>query len=65
LLFFKNYDKLEKDYIFINTKDILSNILNKGDIDIYYADDTHWGYKANNTIAKYISKHHLKKETIK
>jgi hypothetical protein len=46
---------LKKEYTFIDTKKILSNALNKGEMDIYYADDTHWSHKASDTIIRTIS----------
>ena len=51
-IFFEYLDSLPKDYIFINTKKILSEQLEKGEKDIFYVDDTHWSYKANELIVK-------------
>lgn len=51
-IFFEEFRKLEKNYIFIDTKKILSNKLLKGEKDIYYADDTHWSYKGSESIVK-------------
>ena len=41
---------LQKDYIFINSKKILSEYLEKDEKDIFYVDDTHWSYKASNIL---------------
>lgn len=48
--FFENFRKLPKEYKFIDTKKILSKSLKNGIKDIYYADDTHWSYKASEEI---------------
>lgn len=52
--FFNIMRKLEKDYIFIDTKDILLKELNKGEKDIYYIDDTHWSYKGSDVVTEDI-----------
>lgn len=51
-IFFEYLETLPKDYIFINTKKILSKELAKGEKDIFYVDDTHWSYKASKIIIK-------------
>jgi len=51
-LFFDEIAKLDKKYIFVNTKQILQNELNKNQKDTYFADDTHWSFKASETIVK-------------
>ena len=51
-IFFEYLETLPKDYIFINTKRILSKELEKGEKDIFYVDDTHWSYKASEAIIK-------------
>lgn len=48
--FFELLREQKKDYIFIDTKNILSKKIDKGDIDVYYVDDSHWAYKASNEI---------------
>ena len=48
--FFELLREQEKDYIFIDTKKILSKKIDKGDIDVYYVDDSHWTYKASKEI---------------
>lgn len=49
-IFFEYLETLPKNYVFINTKKILLEELKKGEKDIFYADDTHWSYKANDII---------------
>ena len=44
--------ELPKDYTLIDTKKILRKLIKKGKKDIYFADDTHWNYKASETIIK-------------
>ncbi len=51
-LFFEIIKDLNKEYYFVNTKDILLPLLLNGEKDIYYADDTHWSYKASEIIMK-------------
>jgi hypothetical protein len=50
--FFEMLRPLKKEYIFIDTKKILSPLLKQGVKDLYYSDDTHWSYKASEAIAK-------------
>jgi len=50
--FFELLRKKEKKYHFIDTKQILEVEVNKGVKDIFYADDTHWSYKASEAISK-------------
>jgi len=52
--FFEDFRQLPKNYGFIDTKAILSAELKKGAQDIYYADDTHWGWKASESIFKTV-----------
>ncbi len=49
--FFEELRKLPKRYIFVDTKAILREELRKGEQDIFYADDTHWSWKASERIA--------------
>ena len=49
-IFFEELRKLPKHYEFIDTKAILSEELRKGEKDIFYADDTHWSWKASDKI---------------
>jgi hypothetical protein len=48
--YFNLLEKQEKEYILVNTKTILLEALKNGEIDIFYADDTHWSYKASEKI---------------
>jgi hypothetical protein len=50
--FFDLLRPMKKEYLFIDTKAILLPYLEKGIKDIYYADDTHWSYKASEAISK-------------
>ncbi|QEZ88621.1 hypothetical protein ACIB15232_0450 [Aliarcobacter cibarius] len=54
-MFFEYLDNLPKDYIYINSKKILSEYLEKGDKDIFYVDDTHWSYKASDILINHES----------
>ena len=49
-IFFEYLRTLEKKYIFVDTKAILQKELDNGVKDIFYADDTHWSYKASEII---------------
>ncbi|WP_321311728.1 alginate O-acetyltransferase AlgX-related protein [Halarcobacter sp.] len=53
--FFEYLRELPKKYKFIDTKKILSRALNRGEIDIFYSDDTHWSYKASELIFKEVN----------
>ncbi len=49
-IFFKHYNKIEKDYIDINAYKVLKNATPKVR-DLYYYDDTHWSPKAAKIVA--------------
>ncbi|WP_321311727.1 hypothetical protein [Halarcobacter sp.] len=50
-VFFESLRKLDKNYIFIDTKKILLNtLINNRVKDLYYPDDTHWSFKAPEII---------------
>lgn len=49
--FFLLLQKQPKHYLLVDTKKILHPLLEKNIQDIYYADDTHWSYKASEKIA--------------
>lgn len=49
-IFFEELAGLPKDYGYIDTKAILSKELEKGVVDIFYPDDTHWSWKASDAI---------------
>ncbi|WP_343586799.1 hypothetical protein [Flavobacterium sp.] len=54
-LFFENLKKVNKNYIYIDSKELLSkNMRNKK--DIYYFGDTHWSPVAAKLIAEEIGK---------
>ena len=48
--FFEQLRELPKRYSFIDTKALLGEELRKGEKDIFYADDTHWSWKAPSRI---------------
>ena len=48
--FFEELRPLPKDYLYIDTKAILSRALEKGELDIYHQDDSHWTWKASEII---------------
>lgn len=48
--FFDLIRPLKKDYLFVDTKKILLPLLNKGEKDVYWIDDSHWTQKASKTI---------------
>lgn len=48
--FFDLLRPLDKNYIFIDTKEILSGELKRGVKDVYAPDDTHWSWKAPERI---------------
>ena len=49
-VFFQELRKLPKTYRFIDTKALLDDELKHGELDIYYADDSHWSWKAPQKI---------------
>ncbi len=48
--FFENYEKLRKQYYYIDTKKILKDEVQKGEKEVFCADDTHWSWKAAEAI---------------
>lgn len=48
--FFEELRKLPKRYALIDTKEILLAELRRGEKDVYYADDTHWSFKASRKV---------------
>lgn len=52
-IFFDEFDKLKKNYIYIDLKKILSKSI-KSEKDIYYYDDSHWSPKASKIVANEI-----------
>jgi len=53
-VFFELLREMPKRYVFVDTKAILSGEIRKGEKDIYYADDTHWSWKAVKRIAESV-----------
>ncbi len=51
-VFFETMRRFPKRYVFVDTKAILAREIKKGEKDIYYADDTHWSWKASKRIAE-------------
>jgi hypothetical protein len=49
-IFFEELRKLPRDYLLIDTKEILSRSLEKGELDIFHQDDSHWTWKASQAI---------------
>lgn len=52
--FFDLIRPLKKDYYFVDTKNILSTLLQKDIKDVYWIDDTHWSHIASQAISKNI-----------
>ncbi len=53
---FEWFRQLDKQYIFIDTKQILQSELDKGVTDIYYPDDTHWSSYARGKVVESMVK---------
>jgi len=53
-ILFDKLEGLDKNYRFINTKNILKAELENGVKNLYYPDDTHWSYKASDAIFKKV-----------
>jgi hypothetical protein len=51
---FDKLRKTKKDYVFVDTKQLFSAELANHTKDLYYADDTHWSYKASQALSKSI-----------
>lgn len=52
--FFEKLRPLPKKYQFIDTKAILRQKLNNGEKDIFFADDTHWSWKASQVVFEQV-----------
>jgi len=48
--FFERLRHVTRTYTLIDTKAILRQALHEGVKDLYYADDTHWSYKASQRV---------------
>lgn len=62
-LFFENFEKLPKTYLYINTKKMLKKQM-KNQKDIYFYDDTHWSPWASKIIANELERVIRKKTSI-
>ncbi len=51
-VFFELMREVPKQYVFVDTKAILTDEIRRGEKDIYYADDSHWSWKAVKKIAE-------------
>ncbi len=54
--FFTYFNKLPKEYLYINTYNILSKIIDSKQKDIYYYDDCHWSPIAAKIVSSEIMK---------
>jgi len=52
--FFEKLRPLPKNYMFIDSKSLLQEKLRKGEKDIFFADDTHWSWKASESIFEQV-----------
>jgi hypothetical protein len=52
-VFFEQFDLLEKQYLYLNSKKVLKQF-QASHSDIYYYEDTHWSTLGNNAIATKI-----------
>lgn len=62
-LFFEHFQTLKKNYLYLNSKELLKSHMNK-EPDVYFYDDTHWSPVAAKIIANEISKF-VKEDNIK
>lgn len=53
-IFFEYNLKLQKKYLYIDSKEVLLSNIKAGVKDVYYADDTHWSYLSAKVIANNI-----------
>jgi hypothetical protein len=51
-VFFELLRGLPKRYVFVDTKTMLAEEVKKGGKDVYFADETHWSWKAAKKIAE-------------
>ena len=51
-LFFNHLEKMQKEYLYVESKKILSEAIHNSIKDIYYYDDTHWSPRASKIIAE-------------
>jgi len=53
-IFYELLRNKPKAYIFVDTKTLLQEEVRKGEIDVYYADDTHWSWKGSKKIVEHM-----------
>jgi hypothetical protein len=65
-LFFDLLRPLEKEYYFVDTKKVLSALVENNVTDVFYGDDTHWSPKASAAVVHSIPFYDLahKKQSI-
>ncbi len=51
-VFFELLRKEPRDYILVDTKAMLKELIETGEQDVYYSDDTHWSWKGSKKIAQ-------------
>ena len=51
-VFFELLRAMPRRYVLVDTKAILEGEIRQGERDVYYADDTHWSWKAVKKIAE-------------
>lgn len=49
-LFFDKLRPLPKKYLFIDTKKLLKEEVDKGVLDVFYPDESHWSYRAAEKV---------------
>ena len=54
--FFEEFEKCPKSYMFVNTKKILQSLLEAGEKDVYWMDDTHWSWKGQQRVVDALMK---------
>ena len=62
-LFFEKLEKEKKEYLYIPSYSILSEMIKK-EKDVYFYDDTHWSMKSANAMSEQIYKIIQSKKTI-
>lgn len=56
-VFFDLLRKEPKEYLLVDTKALLQEEVRKGELDVYYSDDTHWSWKGSKKIAENMRFH--------
>lgn len=51
-VFFELLRTEPREYVLVDTKALLQELIEKGEKDVYYSDDTHWSWKASRKIAE-------------